>query len=91
MKPKSTEPPKTLGECKVGDVAETPCGTLLVTGAINGFPLVRLYSKADNRTVSQPFGVRADVPVMSVSRKPNPRPPAAAGNTYDPVSGGGGS
>jgi len=82
-----TEPPRRLGDCAPGDIVQTPCGWLYVTGLVKNGALVQLWHVYEKRTVSQTFGVSSEIAVLDVTRKETAMPPAAGGE-FDPVRGG---
>ena len=77
--------PRQLGDCAPGDVAQTPCGHLFVGDQVKGGVLVRLYHPDERRYVSQPFGVSADIAVLSITPVPLAFPPRQAASTTRPA------
>jgi hypothetical protein len=87
-KDKTPAQPTRMGDVQPGYIAQTACGTLLVTGQIWNGTLVELWDPEEQRKRSATFGVSDDMPVLGVTRKPSPSPPpAAGGEEFDPVRG----
>lgn len=88
-KAKEPSQPKRIGDCALGDIAQTPAGWLLVTAQVMNGTLVHLWHPYERRKVSATFGVMDDLAVLSVTKRPSTLPPVAGGTAaeFDPVRG----
>jgi hypothetical protein len=87
-KAKPTEPTR-IGDVAPGTIANTPCGTLLVTGQVKNGTMVELWLATEERRVSATFCVSPELEVLSTRRRPGLPVPTAGGvgTEVDPVRG----